>query len=513
MKKLPIGIQTFSIMREENYYYVDKTEYIHKLLENGKYYFLARPRRFGKSCFLDTLKEAFEGNKKLFEGLFLENLWDWSKKYPVIKISFGSGVLKKEEDLDQRIIEILDDNAKLHGVELTKKSISGRFIDLITELHKKYSARVAILIDEYDKPILDNIEDKEIAITMRDGLKNLYSVVKDLDAHIQFVFIVGVSKFSKVSLFSGLNNLLDITLDDRYSSICGYTEKELEIFAENLQGVDRKELKRWYNGYNFLGDKVYNPFDILLFLDKKEFKNYWFETGNPSFLMKLIELNHYNTIKMENIELSEEDLGAFDVNSIHLETLLFQAGYLTIKDKKIVSNENYYTMCYPNEEVRRSLNARILASLSSNIVSANKTRKSLYFTIQKNDLDSLKTIFHSFFASIPNDWYRKNKIANYEGYYASIFYSYFSAVGFDVRAEEVTNNGRVDMTIFFEGRVYVFEFKVNQLTEPGSALAQIKEKKYYEKYLTPDQKEIYLIGVEFSSEDRNITRYEWEKVS
>lgn len=359
MKKLPLGIQTFSKMIEDNCYYVDKTKFIPQLLENGTYYFLSRPRRFGKSSFLDTLKEAFEGNEKLFKGLYLEKNWDWSKKYPVIKISFGGGVLKREEKLDIVIQEILEDNAKIHNIIFTKTSISGLFRELITELYYKYSMKVVVLIDEYDKPILDNITDKETAAKMRDGLKNLYSVIKDMDAFIKFVFITGVSKFSKVNLFSGLNNLTDITLDHRYATICGYTEDELSIFQERLVDVNREELRQWYNGYNFLGDKVYNPYDILLYLDKKEFKNYWFETGSPSFLMKLIEEKNYNVINIEHTELSEEELGAFDVENIELETLLFQTGYLTIKNKENIYGDTIYSFTYPNEEVKRSLNSTI----------------------------------------------------------------------------------------------------------------------------------------------------------
>ena len=511
VKKLPIGIQTFSEIITGNYYYVDKTKILAELNQDGKYFFLSRPRRFGKSLFLDTLKEAFEGNKSLFTGLYLENNWDWEKKHPVIRIDFGGGQLRNASELDQKITEILNEHTDKFSLLFKSESISGKFRELIMALEKKYSQKVVILVDEYDKPILDNITEKEIARSMRDGLRNLYSVIKAADAYIKFVFITGVSKFSKVNLFSGLNNLEDITLNPEYAVICGYTEKELSTFDERLIDVNREELKLWYNGYNFLGGSVYNPFDILLFLKSKTYKNYWFETGNPSFLIDLIRENNYNTINIEHVQISEENLGSFDVDNIELEALLFQTGYLTILERFTIGAKIYYSLKYPNMEVKMSLTSVILQFLSN----TNKTVKAeseLYSAIQSANMQKMKDVFHAFFASIPHDWYRKNTIANYEGYYASIFYCYFTALGFDVRVEDVTNNGQVDMTVIFEEKVYVFEFKVLELTDANSALAQIKERKYYEKYISSANKEIYLVGVTFSKDNRNITNCEWEIV-
>ncbi|MEM7183948.1 MAG: ATP-binding protein [Spirochaetota bacterium] len=513
MKKLPIGIQTFSEIIESNYYYVDKTELVANLAEQGKYYFLSRPRRFGKSLFLDTLKEAYAGNKKLFQGLYLEKNWDWSKKHPVVKISFGGGVLKTPEVLQQSNREILAEIAAQYDLELYNKTTHGTFRELIVSLHKRYSQKVVVLIDEYDKPILDNITDTETATLMRDELKNLYSVIKDVDAHIQLVFITGVSKFSKVNLFSGLNNLKDITLDSRYATICGYTQEELSIiFQDALLGVDMQALQKWYNGYNFLGEKVYNPYDVLLYLDSKIFKNYWFETGSPSFLIQLIQERKYTIPLMESIKLSESALDRFDINSIELETLLWQTGYLTIKQVQQRGIQRYYHMVFPNLEVKHSLNDSILHFLIHSNQQQERNKDNLLTLLEESNIEGFQQIFQAFFASIPHDWYRKNTLANYEGYYASIFYAYFTAIGVDVKPEDVTNNGQVDMTVLFENNVYVFEFKVIELTEAGSALAQIKEKKYYEKYLSGQEKNIFLIGVEFSKEERNITNYEWDQL-
>ena len=542
MKKLPIGIQTFAKIRdpEDEHYYVDKTKILAELVNSGSYFFLSRPRRFGKSLFLDTLKETFEGNQSLFKGLYLENNWDWTKKYPVIKIDFGTAVIKSPESLREIIHDKLNRILTYESLELKSRSLSEKFKDLILGLESKYSAKVVILIDEYDKPILDNITESETARKMRDELRNFYSVIKGSDAHLKFVFITGVSKFSKVNLFSGLNNLQDITLDERFATICGYTEKDLAIFEDRMEGVNREELKLWYNGYNFLGEKVYNPFDILLFLNRKDFKNYWCETGNPTFLIDLIQKNQYNPISIEKIEVSEEDMGSFDVDHIQLEVLLFQTGYLTILKKERIGVRTIYKLTYPNLEVRSSLNSVILMHLSNDSQNA-KIESKLYKILQSGDPSLMKPIFHSFFASIPLDWYRKNKLANYEAYYASIFYCYFASLGLDVRAEDVTNHGQVDMTVFFENKVFVLEFKVIELTEKGSALSQIKQKRYYEKHLNVDrngdfvgtghsvetrhalslqnpssgqiqEREIYLIGVEFSREDRNITNLEWERV-
>ena len=513
VKKLPIGIQTFSEIITGNYYYVDKTNIITDLYKEGKYYFLSRPRRFGKSLFLDTLKEAFEGNKALFAGLYLENNWDWNTKYPVIRFDFGNGVLKEQSILEQKIFEITNYHREINGIEnFTNQTLSGKIEELIRNLNKKYSQKVVILVDEYDKPILDNITDKELAKQMRDGLRNLYSVFKGMDAHIKFVFITGVSKFSKINLFSGLNNLKDITLDNRYASICGYTEKELSYFEERLIDVNRDELKLWYNGYNFLGDSVYNPFDILLFLDSKNYKNYWFETGNPSFLIDLIKENQYSPLNLETVKLMDFHLSSFDIDSITLENLLFQTGYLTISHTERLGANTVYYLKYPNQEVKSSLTDVILHFLTNTITPNQDNKIKLFDSLKKGNLDNLQKIFHAFFASIPHDWYRKNTLANYEGYYASIFYCYFTALGFDVRVEDVTNHGQVDMTVFFEEKVYVFEFKVLELTDANSALAQIKERKYYEKYLTSINKEIYLVGVTFSRDNRNITNCEWEKL-
>ncbi|MEN9373156.1 MAG: hypothetical protein RIR79_708 [Pseudomonadota bacterium] len=515
-KKLPIGIQTFAILREGGYYYADKTGYAVDLAENGSYYFLSRPRRFGKSLFIDTLKELFEGNQKLFEGLQAEKRWDWSKKHPVIHISFSDGVLKSKGELNIRIKNILFSNrVNLHlptAEERFKDDISGNFLDIIEQIHEKMGERVVVLIDEYDKPILDNITDRAIATDMREGLKNLYSVLKGADAHLRFAFITGVSKFSKVSLFSGLNHLDDITLDARYSAICGYTDEDIDtVFYPEILELDREEIRNWYNGYNWLGTSVYNPFDVLNLFSKRDFRAYWFETGTPTFLIKLLQERGTFTPDLDNMVASDRLLSTFDVDNMPTEALLFQSGYLTIASTQRIGAVFQINLCYPNMEVRSSLNNCLLQMLTHLDSQYIKNSNSLYNALIKNDFNGLKKVFQQFFSSIPYNWYTNNPIAQYEGYYASIFYSHFAGLGVQTQVEDATNHGRIDMTVLFNGNVYIFEFKVLELVPEGKALAQIKECGYAEKYQNRNEP-IHLIGVEFSKKNRNIVAFDVETV-
>jgi len=515
MKKLPIGVQTFSKLREGGYCYVDKTDLIYQLTHRaGDYYFLARPRRFGKSLLVSTLKAAFSGQRTLFKGLYLEKNWDWDIEYPVIDISFGGGIFDSRETLEKTIHSILNGHAFNNGIELIENAIHLKFKELIQRLNSKYKRRVVILVDEYDKPILDNIDKTDTALEIREGLKNFYSVIKDSDAHIRFAFLTGVSKFSKVSIFSGLNNLNDITFEKRYATLCGYTENEIKlVFAEFLDGVDFKQLGKWYDGYNFLGENVYNPYDVLLYLDSRVFKNYWFETGSPSFLAKLIQTRQYVVPQLEHIEVSETMLSSFDIDHIEIETLLFQAGYLTVQSVRQQGPRRIFRLTYPNLEVKMSLTASLLSGFVRYPLEQEQNLSAAYTALQQADFKALKAVFHAFFASIPHDWYRKNQLAGYEGYYASIFYCYFTALGLTVTAEDTTNKGQIDLTVRLGDKLYIIEFKVLGKTGTvGNALKQIKEKNYHEKF---QQKGvvIHIIGVEFNKEERNIVGFEWERIS
>jgi len=510
MKYLPIGIQTFRDIIKGGFYYVDKTHFIPKL--TSKYYFLSRPRRFGKSLFLDTLKEAFSGNKELFKGLYLYDNWDWDKKYPIIKISFASGNIRTSDILLDLMTSQVNRISEKEQINLKEKRPSQMFLELIQKLYRKYNQQVVVLIDEYDKPILDAIENIEVAKENREILKDFYSVLKDADPYLKLVFLTGVSRFSKVSIFSGLNQLNDITIDPNFATVCGYTQSELEsVFEDRLKDFDKEKIKEWYNGYSWLGESVYNPFDILLLFDKKMFKPYWFETGTPTFLIKMFMKNRYYIPELENLEVGEEILSNLDVDNIFPENLLFQAGYLTIKDYKVLGSKNVFKLSYPNFEVRMSFNDAFLTYIIRNPPLKDKAEINLITAIQEKNIDKIKDAIYTFFASIPHDWYRNNDIASYEGFYASIVYALFNGAGLNVIAEDNTNKGQIDLSVFNQDSVYIIEFKVVEDKEEGNALKQIKEKRYYEKY-KGKYNDIYLIGIEFSKKDKNIVSFEWEKV-
>ncbi len=513
-RKLPIGIQTFREIREEDHYYVDKTGLAIDLIESGKHYFLSRPRRFGKSLLLDTFKALFEGERALFEGLAAETRWDWTRRHPVIRIDFGGGILQSRAELDRRILDQLRVNREALGIPVLTgpqaDDVTGQFAELIRLAHVQHGAPAVVLIDEYDKPILDNITDRETATVMRDGLRNLYSVLKGSDAHLKFVFITGVSKFSKVSLFSGLNNLFDITLEARWSALCGYTDEDVNtVFAPELPGLDREEIRRWYNGYNWLGTSVYNPYDLLLLFRTRVFRPYWFETGTPTFLVEMLASRHWYTPDLSRTVATETLLSAFDVDRIETEALLFQAGYLTIDSVWAIPGRREFTLKYPNKEVQASLNDSLLRVLTGGAKYSEPQVSRLYRLLQAGDVAGLRGLFHAFYASIPHDWYRDNDIAKFEGYYASVFYSHFAALGFDIRVEETTNHGRIDMAVEFGGAVWIFEFKVVELDPEGKALAQIKANGYADKYRGRGEP-IHLVGVEFSRDSRNIVAFETE---
>ena len=517
MKNLPIGIQTFAKIRDkqENYIYIDKTELALNLInKEGEYFFLSRPRRFGKSLFLDTLKNIFEGKKELFEGLYIYDKWDWETTYPVIKISFGLGVVKSITDLNMRILAILKENQKRLGIECeTLNDTSGCFRELIILAYEKYNQKVVVLIDEYDKPILDNITDKEVSKEVRDGLKNIYSVIKDSDEYLKFAFLTGVSKFSRVSLFSGLNNLEDISLNPNYAIICGYTHEDIKHhFKERLFDIDMDKLKQWYNGYNFLGEGIYNPFDILLFFSRnKIYSNYWFETGNPAFLIEVLKQKRFFLPNLEDIKVNESNLSSFDIDYIKIETLLFQTGYLTIKEVKERFNQRVYHLTYPNLEVKTALNEHVFEYLLTDNT-LNKTP--IFDAIEFKDMTIFENAIRQLFAMLPNDSYRKNKMQNHEGYYANVLYAYLAGLGIEFRAEDTTNLGRIDLTIATPdmSQVYIIEFKVvANANRNGKALEQIKEKKYHERYLS-SAKEITIVGIEFSKKEKNICKFEWEKI-
>ncbi len=511
MKKLPVGISTFREIRENDYVYIDKTREAYEVITNYKYVFLSRPRRFGKSLFLDTLKEIFKGNMELFKGLYIYNKWDFTHKYPVIKISWA-GNFQTLETFKSRAYSIFKDNQRRLGIVCEdREDMASCFDELIKGAYWKYNQRVVILIDEYDKPILDVIEDIEQAKKNREYLKGLYSIIKDNDAYIKFAFLTGVSKFSKASIFSGLNMLEDISLNPRFGNICGYTQRDIETyFKEYLVGVNLDDVRDWYNGYYFLKDKLYNPFDILQFIKNGcVFKNYWFRSGTPSFLIKLIREHRYFLPRLCNIIVEEDILESFDVEEIDVEIILYQSGYLTIDRMMEKRRRIEYALRLPNEEVKLSLSNHLLRYLFEQRQGRSKIQDNLYDALVDEDMEKFKEMLTSIFASIPYNYYIKNNIDEYEGFYASVVYVYLQSLGFDIIGEDVTNHGRIDLSILLKDKVYITEFKVDG--KKGDALSQIKSRRYHEKYINKANK-IYLVGIEFSSEEKNIINFEFEVV-
>ena len=514
LAKLPLSIQTFAKLRQGGFAYVDKTPLAIDLANSAGAYFLARPRRFGKSLFLDTLRNLFEANKELFTGLYAESNWDWDVKYPVIKLDMSGG-FDKPAALESRLRGLLENNAIKLGIDLRGQDVPTQFYNLIVDTEKQHGRQVVLLIDEYDKPMIDNIGKLELAQAMRKQLHGFYSIIKAADEHLRFVMLTGVSKFSKVSIFSGLNNLKDISLSPRYASICGYTEDDLDqVFGEHLIGVDRKQLRHWYNGYNFLGrDRVYNPYDILNFIDNRQdfdefhFEGYWFETGTPTFLIDLLARDQVPAQQLEQQSVGKEVLDSCPLEQIEPNTVLFQSGYLTIDsvDRSDPYAVTYKLMC-PNHSVRSALQKNLFKYYTGSRISNHNS--SMSHALRNAQLHTIESELKRLFASIAADNYRKNNIAHFEGYYASVLYSFFVGMGLTVIPEDVGNLGRIDLTLQLAGHTYIIEFKVvKRKSKVNSALRQIIQQDYAAKYSGT----IYQIGIEFSEAKRNIVGFAWQQ--
>jgi hypothetical protein len=512
MKRLPVGIQTFRDIVQNDYLYVDKTEKIFDLVNNPKgVYFLSRPRRFGKSLLISTLNEIFEGEKELFKGLWIYKAdYAWEKR-PIVRIDFSKSKARNSDELINYIVYQLDKTAQLYGITLEQTQYDIKFDELLTKLSE--INKVVVLIDEYDKPIIDNIENKELAIELREILKGFYTIIKACDEYIRFVLLTGVSKFSKAGVFSGLNNLKDLSMSMRYSSLLGITREEMEDsfkdhtdqFAET-EGVSNAELIEkityWYDGFCFSGtcEKVFNPFSMLLLFDNAEFSNYWFESATPSFLIKLIKEKDLDLSRLDGVKVDESAFSSYEIENLKVVPILFQTGYLTITDYDKERME--YTLAYPNFEVKNSM-IKCLAEAYSYVERelVHGYAWKLIDALREHDFELFFDTLRVFFADIPYDLH-----INREKYYQTIFYLIFSLIGLKVKAEVKTNKGRIDAVII-DKDIYIFEFKFNG--DKDQALNQIKDKKYFEKYQGVG-KEIYLFGVEFT--DRNIGNWVIEKL-
>ena len=504
-RHLPIGIQSFRRIREQDCYYVDKTSHIRRLVEMGDFYFLSRPRRFGKSLLVDTLRELFEGNEPLFRGLHIHDHWDCSVKHPVVRLSFD-GKYNELEDIERSILNQLvwiEEQAQLELPEAPAQTGPERLQDILRRLHHTTGQRVVVLVDEYDKPILDVIDNPEIAKANRDYLRGFYGIIKGSADHVRFVFVTGVSMFSRVSLFSGLNNLRNISLNPNYATICGYTDVDLDtVFAPELPGLDRNLIREWYNGYHWLGDeKLYNPFDLLLLFDSRKFKSHWFETGSPTFLFRMMMDRQVSPLELENRVIDEKLVSNFDIEHIGIDALLFQTGYLTITAEEMQGPRTLYTLDYPNFEVRQSLNDGLLGHITGPESGVADQGDELGHLLVANDFEGFAERLRSFFAGIPYQWQGTNSPARYEAWYAGMLYACFRTIGLDLRVEDSSGRGRADMVVLHSGQVFVFEFKmadgkVDRDAVAQQAIEQMQDKGYAEKYRDRNEP-IHLIGVAF----------------
>ncbi len=509
-KMLPIGRQSFSDMRKDNCIYVDKTQHIYRLCTEGKTYFLSRPRRFGKSLLLSTLEELFKGSQDLFHDTWIADKWDWTKKNPVIHISFNV-VPYETKGLEAGLRAYLLKLFKKHGLNANGESdIKTLFYDLIEQLYER-DGTVVILIDEYDKPIIDHLEHNEIekAKENQKALALFYGALKDADAYIRLLFITGVSKFTQVSLFSKLNNLMDLTLHPRYATMLGYTQKELEDnFGDYLDDALLQhpnytreaffdKVRLWYNGYSWDGkSKLYNPFGVLLFLSNQDFQAFWFQSGTPVFLTKKMQEEAF--FNADNIEVTTSFLDQYSLDNIEITSLMFQTGYLTIKDK---FEDGELVLSYPNKEVRRAMYSFLMDGLAPVRGGNGTTVLHLKRAFLKNDLAQVEAILKATFASLAFDVYTHQTQQQVEGFYHGLVHLLFRCLGLYMQSEVHNSSGRADSIVETATHIYVFEFKIN--SDATAAFQQIIDKKYTEPFQA-DSRGKYGIGVNFNSLTRQL---------
>lgn len=508
LQKLPLGIQNFESLRRDNYIYLDKTAIISQLVNTGRYYFLSRPRRFGKSLFLSTVQAYFEGKKELFEGLAIaDSEKDW-KQYPVLHLDLNTENYDSPEALQYKLEAALSEWEKLYGSNPSEKSIPLRFEGVIRRACQKCGERVVILVDEYDKPLLQAIEDKYLQDVYRKMLKAFYGALKSDDQYIRFAFLTGVTKFGKVSIFSDLNNLTDLSMDWRYYDICGVSAEELtryfapsieQLALENKMSTDEAtmKLRQMYDGYHFTEESpgIYNPYSLLSTFYKMRFGSYWFETGTPSFLVKLLQLHHYNLEQMAHEQTSAEVLDSIDVMSSNPIPVIYQSGYLTIKGYD--SRFKLYQLGFPNEEVEEGFMKYLLPHYTPfSEVEAPFQIAQFVRELESGDTERFLNRLKSFFADTPYEL-----VKDLENHYQNVLFILSKLLGYYVQAEYHTSEGRIDMVLKTKDLVYVFEFKLDGTAE--EALRQIDDKSYALP-LEAEGRKVIKIGLNFSKKLRNI---------
>jgi hypothetical protein len=489
---------------------VDKTEHIHRMITSGRIYFLSRPRRFGKSLLVSTLDALFKGQKELFEGLYIYDKWDWTQQYPVIRIDFGGLSHRTTEALTNSLSDLMKITASKNRIAPESTELPDKFRELIEQLHESTGQKVAILIDEYDKPITDHLSNPEVMKTNRETLHDFYQVLKAADEHIRFVFLTGVSKFSGISVFSALNSLEDITLDDQYAAICGYTQEELERdFTEYIDDVATylgrgredllKSIRRWYNGYSWDGaTSVYNPFSTLSFFKKKRFADYWFRTGTPSFLIDLLKQRNQLKPILAPVKAGSGTFDSYDPANIGEISLLFQTGYLTIKSRDLSLERPQYTLEIPDEEVKISFFEHLLCAYSAYPVEQVQPLISdMQQQLSDGNTSGLEQNMRMLLARIPNILHLEK-----EAYYHSLFLTWMTLFGFDIQGEIQTNIGRIDAVWHQPGLTVIAEVKYHTEKNIDSlldeAMAQIRDRRYYEAY---SDRKVTLMGVAFTGKE------------
>lgn len=507
-KKYPSGLQDFREIRQHGYVYVDKTQWLHRMVMMGKYHFLSRPRRFGKSLTCSTLKYLFQGERSLFEGLWIADQYDFSQVHPVIHLEL-SGIAYAGKGLAQAITDRLRQVATSYGVSLQSTAPDACLRELILQISKRN--QVVLLIDEYDKPILDYLEDSENSTAVRDELKAFYAPLKSLDQHLRFVFLTGVSKFSRMSIFSELNNLEDLTLHPDCSMMTGYTEQEMQqYFGEDVAALSGKlkmseaecwaKLRQWYIGYSWDGENfVYNPVSVLNLLKQGRFYNFWFATGTPTFLVKM--LNRQLPQRYEGIQTSFAGIESFELDRLAPIPLLFQTGYLTIK----AMEGQAITLDYPNQEVRQSLSEYLLSDLSEYADGeVFPLILGMVNGLRQGDLEQFVGQMDALFARIPYQIFQRNR----EGCYQTVVYLAFVLMKTHVDCEPSQRHDRPDLVVQLPDRVYVMELKLG--ATPSEAIGQIRAKGYAQPYLHQG-KEVLLVGISFSAEQKGVADWSVER--
>ncbi|MDR2545312.1 MAG: AAA family ATPase [Methanobrevibacter sp.] len=515
--KLSLGLADFEDIIKEGKIYVDKTELIEKIVKlKMKYYFLSRPRRFGKSLFISTLKNLFEGKKELFKDTYIYDKWDWENSYPVIRLDLSIPKSENKERFEKSLNNYMDSIAKYEfGLELNSEYANDKLKELIEEIHEYNKKKVVVLIDEYDKPILANISDVEIAESIRDNiLKDFYGILKSVENKLKLVFITGVSKFTKTSIFSDLNNLVDLTIREDFSTICGYGQNELEDYFKDFiienskkQGVLEENLlkliKQWYNGYSWDGKNfLYNPYSILSFFDTNEFDNYWFETGTPSFLIETMKKQGNMSVLFDKNLTLFGSFPNFDVKNLDLKTVLLQSGYLTIKKKIINLGElTEYKLDIPNKEVRESLFSYILGVFTNRTgEDAYPIAKDMFRQIISLDQAGFQRSLEILFKSI--NYSLHSRLNDMEAFYHVLFLSWMRIIGFDIQGEVIQLENRLDAVLIKEDYAIVLELKYDENKSLDSllddAINQIIDSGYYKPY---QDKKIILVGVAFKHKE------------